>query len=221
MKRRLNRYWLIVFGIMVFFLITFLVIEAFEIPILQDPAIMRENGGFLAAMVGLALLWVDILLPVPSSLIMIANGALFGMWAGAGLSLIGGLGATMIGYFMGLKGVKIITKFISEEESDRAHRILKRWGPLAIILSRPIPILAETVAIFAGAAGIKPGKMVGYSILGLIPTALLYGFTGQYANDLESGMYAFLLVAGVATLFFIIGRMWRPPVDEEEVSQSK
>ena len=219
MKRRLNRYWLIVLGIMVFFLVTFLVIEAFEIPLLTNTDLMQENGGAVAALVGLALLWVDILLPIPSSLIMIANGALFGMWIGAALSLVGGLGASMIGFYLGSKGAKVISKWISIEEQERATRILKRWGPLAIILSRPIPILAETVAIFAGAAGIKPGKMVGFSLLGLVPTVLIYAFTGQYANDMESGMYAFLLVAGVATLFFIIGRMWRPPVEESQETQ--
>ena len=137
---------------------------------------------------------------------MIANGALFGVLIGSLLSLIGGLGASLMGFWIGKKGDAIVEKWVTKPEMDNATRLLQRWGGLAIILSRPVPILAETVSILAGMGNISFGKMALCSTLGLIPAALLYAYTGSVATDMESGSLAFLLVIGVAAVFWLVGK---------------
>jgi len=62
---------------MAFFLLLFFVVEALGVQLLTDPTPWMRHGGVLAAVLGVSLLIADVLLPVPSSLVMVAHGALF------------------------------------------------------------------------------------------------------------------------------------------------
>lgn len=74
--------------------------EAFDVALLVDPVEAIEATG-LAAWVGVGLLVADIVLPVPSSVVMLAHGALFGVIPGAALSLIGRTGNAVVGVLIG------------------------------------------------------------------------------------------------------------------------
>src|SRR5690606_9981872 len=100
------------------------------------------------------LLVVDVFVPVPSSFVMVAHGALFGPWLGTLLSVAGSVGAVLLAYAVGRAGGPLVERLASAEEKARADRLVRRWGAVAVALSRPVPLLAETVAILAGASGI-------------------------------------------------------------------
>jgi hypothetical protein len=92
------RYGLFVGIVLAIFLVTFVVIAALALPLLDNPGPLLRGGGVVAAVCGVGLLLADVVLPIPSSLVMIAHGALFGALAGAALSLIGGVGgAALVG----------------------------------------------------------------------------------------------------------------------------
>ena len=61
------------------FLALFLIARAWNVPVLADPTPQLRQAGVPAAFLGVGLLLVDALLPVPSSLVMIAHGAAFGV----------------------------------------------------------------------------------------------------------------------------------------------
>ena len=82
------RYGILFFLLCVFILLGFFIANEMHIQLLQDPTFILQRGGVIAALVGIALLVADVLLPVPSSLIMIANGAMFGIWMGTLLSKV-------------------------------------------------------------------------------------------------------------------------------------
>jgi uncharacterized membrane protein YdjX (TVP38/TMEM64 family) len=136
-------------SILAFFLVLFLVIEALGVSILTDPSTVLERGGLLAALVGVGLLVVDVALPVPSSLVMIAHGALFGVALGTLLSVLGCTGAALVGFAVGRRGGPLLARLVGPEERARAEGLLARWGTLAIVVTRPVPLLAETTAIMA------------------------------------------------------------------------
>lgn len=89
----LRRYWTAVCIVAFIFLVMFGIAEALEIPLLIDPSAWMDSRGTLAAGVGVLLLVADIWLPVPASIVMTANGALFGVVPGALLSLTGSVSA--------------------------------------------------------------------------------------------------------------------------------
>src|SRR5215510_8925633 len=129
----MKRYLLIAVGLIVFFTILFLIVEALGVPLLSDPTPWMKHGGVVAAALGVGLLIADVVLPVPSSLVMVAHGALFGVVIGTLLSLLGSLGATLAGYTIGRKSSRWLERFVSAEERARADRVLSQWGALAVV----------------------------------------------------------------------------------------
>src|SRR5205085_4569107 len=125
------------------------------------------------AALGVALLVADVVLPVPSSVVMTAHGALFGVALGTLLSLAGSVGAAVAGYAIGRRGEAFVARRVSPAERARADRLLGRWGVVAIVASRPIPLVAETVAIAAGAARIGAARVALAALAGSLPAALL------------------------------------------------
>lgn len=71
--------------------------------------------------------------------------------------------------------------------------------------SLPVPLLSETMSIIAGTSSISITQMIISSIAGLFPAALIYAITGAYALTLDSGLYSFILVIGIAGIFWVAG----------------
>ena len=202
----LRRYWLLTGGLLLLFLGLFAAARASGVQILRDPGPWLGAAGPSAAGVAVALLIADVVLPVPSSLIMVADGALFGVGLGTVLSLLGSLGASLLGFFIGRRSQRWIAHLVTPAEKTRADAVLARWGALAIVLTRPLPLLAETVAILAGASPLGWGRMVVASVAGALPVCLLYAIAGATSRRLETGLWVFLGVVGTAGVFYWLGR---------------
>jgi uncharacterized membrane protein YdjX (TVP38/TMEM64 family) len=215
----MKRYLLFVCGIMVFFLALFLVVEALGVPILSDPTPWMRRGGILAATGGVSLLVADVLLPVPSSLVMVAHGALFGVMVGTLLSLAGSLGAGLFGFWLGKRGGRVLERVMSQAERERADRLLKRWGALAIVLTRPVPILAETVAIMAGASSMSLTRVVLAVAAGSLPPALVYALAGAAAATFQSAALIFVFVILAAGFFWMMSRLLDPFLNRREAGR--
>jgi uncharacterized membrane protein YdjX (TVP38/TMEM64 family) len=202
----MKRYLLVMASMIVFFLILFLAVEALGVPLLVDPTPWMRHGGVLAAALGVSLLVADVLLPVPSSLVMVAHGALFGVATGTFLSLLGSVGAALFGFAIGRRGGKFLERIVTPEERARADQMLARWGALAVIITRPVPLLAETVAIMAGASPLGWGRMALAAFVGSLPPALLYALTGAAVANFQSTALMFGVVLLVTGSFWLIGR---------------
>ena len=201
----MRRYLLTVVALIVFFTVLFVIVEALGVPLLSDPTPWMKHGGILAAIIGVGLLIADVVLPVPSSIVMVAHGALFGVLWGTMLSLVGSVGAAVFGFAIGRRGGKLLERAVTPAERERASSILERWGTLAIIVTRPVPLLAETVAIMAGASSMSWRAIILASIAGSLPMALLYALTGAAVADLQNTALMFGVVLLVAGLFWLVG----------------
>lgn len=188
---------------------SFVVVSALELPVLTDPAAMLSGGGVAAAAAGVALLVVDVVLPVPSSLVMVAHGAAFGVAAGTALSLLGTVGAAVLGALLGRRGAGLV--HVSEEDRLRAHRLIERWGAAAVVATRPVPVLAETVAVAAGGAGASAVTVGAAAAVGGLPAALLYALAGSLVVDAASGALIFMSVLALAGLVFALAAWRRRP----------
>ena len=192
---------------MAFFLLLFFVVEALGVQLLTDPTPWMRHGGVLAAGLGVSLLIADVLLPVPSSLVMVAHGALFGVVIGTLLSLLGSVGAALFGFAIGRRGGRLLERIVTPEERARADKMLARWGTLAVVVTRPVPILAETVAIMTGTSSIGWARMALASFAGSLPPALLYALTGAAYANFQSLVLMFVATLLVAGSFWLIGRL--------------
>jgi uncharacterized membrane protein YdjX (TVP38/TMEM64 family) len=192
---------------LIFFLATFGIMEAMHISFLQDPTTwLHQWDGWVSASVGVVLLIADVFLPVPSSLVMIAHGALFGVPLGTVLSLLGTVGATSLGFMLGRRGGPLLVRLVRPEEKARADGLLNKWGAIAILITRPIPLFAETVAILAGTSPMGWGKMLMAAICGSLPASLLYALTGATARGFSNGILMFGLVMIISGVFWWVGK---------------
>ena len=202
----MRRYLILTTVLLAFFLLLFVAAEAANVPLLVDPSPWLKDGGWGAGAVGVLLLTVDVFLPVPSSVVMVAHGALFGVWVGTLLSWLGSVGAFLVGFGIGRSGNRAIRRFVTPAEHERAGRLLERWGPLAIVASRPLPLLAETVAILAGASPMGWGRAGVAAALGAVPAAFLYALAGATAARTEMGLLVFGVVLLLSGVVWWLGR---------------
>ena len=212
----MKRYFLIVGGLIAVFMILFFIVEALGVAFLTDPTPWMQHGGVLAAALGVGLLIADVFLPVPSSLVMVAHGSLFGVVVGTLLSLIGSVGAALLGFAVGRRGGKFLERVVTPAEQARANNMLERWGVLAIIVTRPIPMLAETVAIMSGASSLGWGTVALASFVGSLPPALIYALTGAAVANFQTTSLMFGVVLLVAGLFWLTGRLLGPLFDARQ-----
>jgi uncharacterized membrane protein YdjX (TVP38/TMEM64 family) len=204
------KHYLLVTGIIgLLFLVLFLIVELLQPELMTNLAGLMDTRSIGVALIGISLLVADVLLPMPSSLIMIANGALFGIAAGTTLSLVGCLCAALFGFWLGRRGKALLARFVPLEEQRRADKLLADWGWFAIIITRPFPLLAETTVIMAGASRITWQTMLLASLAGSLPIALLYSLTGATAKGFDSLTLAFSLALVMAGVFWLTGHIFR------------
>jgi uncharacterized membrane protein YdjX (TVP38/TMEM64 family) len=179
--------------------------QASGAPVLSDDTPSLGHAGVGAALAGVGLLVADVVLPVPASGVMLANGALFGPVGGAALSVIGSLGATALGAWLGRRGHPVLARLAPTPQRARAEALIAARGAFAVVVTRPIPVLAETVAMLAGAAGMPPRRVLGAALVGSLPPAVAYAIAGAAADSGGVLVPAFLVVVVLSAAVWFVG----------------
>ena len=92
----------------------------------------------------------------------------------------------------------------------KADQLIVRWGLVAILLTRPLPILAETVAFAAGASPVRWRGAVTAATLGYLPPAVAYAMAGTAAGPLSDGAVIVLAVGALGLAAVVAARAGRP-----------
>ena len=103
-------------------------------------------------------------------------------------------------------GGPLLERLVSERERVRADALLARWGALAVLVSRPVPLLAETTAIMAGASPLTWSRVLLAAALGSLPEAVAYGLAGSIAPSLQNAGLIWGSFLVVAAGFWLLGR---------------
>ncbi len=144
--------------------------------LLEEARVNPSYYGFLSFLI----LSSDIVLPVPSSIVMHFNGMVLGTFLGASLSLTSVMISSIVGYYLGRSTEWFIKSKSNTKESD----FFSKYGVFAIILSRGIPILSESIVLICGYNRFNFKSFMGYSLLGYVPICLLYAYFGNLSNNL-------------------------------------
>ncbi|HEX2046370.1 MAG TPA: VTT domain-containing protein [Acidimicrobiales bacterium] len=174
--------------------------EAFDVTLLVDPGGVMAPSG-LAAWLGVGLLVGDIVLPVPSSVVMLAHGALFGVVPGAALSLLGRTGNAVVGVLLGRGAGGLLSRRArrrAASDHGRGAELVRRWGLAAVVLTRPVPVLAESTLVAGAAMGLAPPAVIAAAVVGALPEAMLYAVAGDVAASYANGAIVFVAVIALA-----------------------
>ncbi len=204
---RRHGYLVLCLGLITLFMATFMVAESLKLALFTDPHAYIASGTWPVAVVGVSLLVADVLLPIPSSGVMIAQGAAFGLALGSILSLIGGTLATLAAYCVGRRSQGLVDRLATVEQQQRAAALLRRHGVWAIIATRPVPMFAETVAILAGTTNAMPWwKVTLAGAIGTLIPAIAYAAVGAYATNFISSALVFAAVIVLAAIAWLVQR---------------
>jgi uncharacterized membrane protein YdjX (TVP38/TMEM64 family) len=124
---------------------------------------------------------------VPSFVFTFSGGILFGVVGGVLLSAlgngIGSLGAFLIGRYLARDFVE--RKVSSIREFQRLSLALKKRGWKVILLARISPVFPFLIGNYAfGTTRIPAGHYLLASVVGTIPSALVYSYLGFVSGDL-------------------------------------
>lgn len=144
----------------------------------------------------------DIVLPVPSSIVMYINGYVLGVICGSTISFISLLVGATIGYYLGK-----LTSFGMKAKSDaNSNNILFKYGALAILMSRGIPIISESICVVCGYNKMPFKQYLIYNLIGYIPLCLLYAFCGSVGYDKNTFFISFGFSLLISAAFWFFGR---------------
>lgn len=162
-----------------------------------------DSAGTGSAAVLVGLLAADLFLPIPSSLIMVLSGAAFGVAGGTALSLIGSIGGEWLGFELVRRfGVRASRRFVGDDELIRMRTVMAKHGAVAVMVTRPLPVVMETMSVVAGLSNMRRGTFLLASLIGTLPVAVVYAYAGAMSRQLNS------VVPAVVMLIAVAGAAW-------------
>ena len=163
---------------------------------------MQEHTSASAtAAMAAGVLAADIILPVPSSVVSTIAGARLGVVLGTAVSWIGMTAGAAIGFGLTRRfGAPLAVRLSSAEEIARAQAHGERYGPLMLIVSRPLPLLAEASVIMAGLAGMSWRRFLWPVAASNLGIALVYSTLGHLARGHNALLPALLASIAVPLL---------------------
>jgi uncharacterized membrane protein YdjX (TVP38/TMEM64 family) len=144
----------------------------------------------------------DILLPVPSSIVMFTNGYVLGIFYGTVISLLSLVTGSVLGYYLG----KFTSLGLRSGSDEKANNIVSRFGALSILITRGIPVLSETICIICGFNKMPFKKYFIYNIIGYFPLCLLYAFCGSIGIDKNIFLISFGCSILITAVFWFFGK---------------
>jgi uncharacterized membrane protein YdjX (TVP38/TMEM64 family) len=187
-----------------FVIIPFVVVgERLEGWSVQSLRLAAGHPRFVAGMV-VALLAADIVLPIPSSVVSTSGGLLLGFAGGFTASVLGMTLCAASGYALGRSAGPFARRLIGADDANAAHGVLERHGDWILVITRGVPVLAESTVILAGLGKVPLRRFLALTVLANAGISAAYAGAGAFAADTSS----FLLACAGALMLPIGPMLW-------------
>lgn len=198
----MTRFALVAAAVLAFLTAVYLAATALHVTPVEDPRPWLETSGPAAATVGVALLVADALAPIPSSLVLIALGSSFGFVVAFALGLLGKTGMAALCLTVGRRGVVVLDRVLRPDEQRQARGLVDRWGSLAVLATRPVPLVAETTMLMAGASALPWRRAMTAAVVGSIPEVGAYAAAGAVAPRFSSAALIWTTLVVLCLVFW-------------------
>ena len=186
--------------------------------------------GYWSIFLFLALMIVQsLIVPIPSELVLLCGGMLYGIWLGLIVGVIGSVLSGVVTFYISNKGGRPILEATGDYIgfADRfvvaMDKWIEKWGIWAIIVGRAVPVVMfDPISYAAGISNINWKKYTLATFIGSIPRSIFYAFLGvkllsgnapeyiltltQEQFEAASGQFnlIFFIIFGVLILMLII-----------------
>lgn len=140
---------------------------------------LREYHSWAWA-VGIALIWADVVLPIPQTAVIAALGVIYGTLLGGLLGSLGLISGGLLGYVLMLTSARrFVQRFAGRQSLHKMERVFEQGGAWAIVLTRSLPYsVAEIMVFLAGLARMPIGQFIAALTIGGVPTAFAFAAIG-------------------------------------------
>jgi uncharacterized membrane protein YdjX (TVP38/TMEM64 family) len=163
--------------------LAFVLVSCATVPTPQEAndALLALRGyGSWAWALGIALIWADVLLPVPQTAVIAALGVIYGPLLGGVLGSLGLITGGLLGYgLLFTSARRLVQRFAGRQSLHRMESLFSRSGAWAIVLTRSLPYsVPEAMVCLAGLAGMPMAKFTAALTVGSVPTAFAFAAIG-------------------------------------------
>jgi uncharacterized membrane protein YdjX (TVP38/TMEM64 family) len=170
----------------------------------------------VTAWVVLGLLSVDILLPVPSSMISTLAGWHLGWWQGTIISTLGMSIGAILGFALARRfGERIALWFAKPEDLEHMAKVTDRIGPITVMVTRGVPVLAEASVFLVGINQLSWRRFLPGVLVSNFAVSLAYAVFGDVAQEKQWLGAAIGLSIAVPVLLTMLVR-WLLPAKEAQ-----
>ena len=129
---------------------------------------------------GIALIWADLVLPVPQTVVIAALGIIYGTVLGGLLGSVGLITSGLLGYALMRTALRrIVGRLVGPRSLERMERLFERAGAWAVVLTRSLPYsVPEAIVFLAGLAGMPIRKFTAALTIGSVPAAFAFAAIG-------------------------------------------
>lgn len=191
----------VILASMFFFL--FIIFELSGLITLEKIIYFVMGSGAFAGTIIIFLLVIDLILPMPSTVLMTFSGAFYGFFIGTLINITGSLLASLSGFVITRKLGKT-RLFLDKAEKRAMEEWFVKWGEGILILSKMIPIVSETMACFAGLTRISVRKFIVLSLLGIIPVSVYYAYFGSTSQNFSEWLFPLFFGIAIPTIIWSI-----------------
>lgn len=150
------------------------------------------------------LLAVDIVIPIPSSAVSTYGGAILGFFPATIASWIGMMLGSLAGFLLArLAGPAIVRRMTKVEDLTSLQKLNQRMSLWTIILTRPLPILAEATILLIGSLKLPWSRLIIPLACSNLVIAIGYSAAGSWAVERNVTLYVI-----VASFFFPLFMTW-------------
>jgi uncharacterized membrane protein YdjX (TVP38/TMEM64 family) len=140
---------------------------------------LRQYEGWAWA-VGIALIWADLVLPIPQTAVIAALGLIYETLLGGVLGTVGLITGGLLGYGLMLTSARRFAQRFAGQSLRKMEGLFDRRGAWAIVLTRSLPYsIPEAMVFLAGLAGMPMRKFTAALVVGSVPTALAFAAIGD------------------------------------------
>ena len=146
----------------------------------NDTVLMLRKYDAWAWAAGIALIWADLVLPVPQTVVIAALGMIYGAVLGGLLGSVGLITGGLLGYvLMRSSARRMLQRFAGPQSLNKLESLFAPAGAWAIVISRSLPYsIPEAMVFLAGLAGMPIGKFTAALAVGSVPTAFAFAAIG-------------------------------------------
>ena len=229
----------------IIFTVIMLISVALLVVILVDDTFLFNivRNWFIAPLLSIHVVWRVLLFlvvmvlqslfaPIPSELILLSGGMLFGYYWGTLIGVIGSMFSAAITFYLSKRGGRSIVDAAGKKSGiiDRTIYIfdewIRRWGLWAIIVGRAVPVIMfDPVSYAAGLANVKDKQYFLATFIGSIPRAIFFSVLGvqllgggpvedileftQEQIEEVAGQFnvIFYIIFGVLVLMFVLSNL--------------